>query len=287
MIIILYEIQIIYIFLIVRYISKKITNNEHSFFILFISFISIPFSTNILLQPISFHQLTSTLILVHISFKYFFPYNFREGLIQLSKPIPLLLNFISIFIYEIGLPVFLCSFITILFGFSKVRYRYIIILIFSYMLLLIFNNPKTLFDPSYLNLMHIDNSIIFQINRYLFYMVYYIKYCILNGLLYNHQTTLLIINIGLIATLFIFNKLSLNQFKDLLIMPSSVIIVLLLLLSIWLYFPIMNGFIRIPTINTIFTYSIFVSLLFLCYFNNFEWVAKNLLARARSLQDTA
>jgi hypothetical protein len=241
------------ILVVLWYVSKKISSDQYCFLTIFILFVSIPFSTNILLQPTSFHQLISLLLIIYILFNFSFINSIKNSLSNLLSIKLVLILFLSLFIYEIALPLFIISFLGLLFYQNKIKNKYYYLVFIIVFVSLILFNPKTLFNPTNF---HVEKSIIYQISRYLFYSIYYIKYGIINGIYKIDKYSLIIF----INTLLIILMLSFNNSKSHKMISKinikNLIIILFVFLSIWLYFPIFNGFIQIPRLNTIFIYSV-------------------------------
>jgi len=246
--------QILLFLVVLWYLSKKISSNQYCFLTIFILFVSIPFSTNALLQPTSFHQLISLLLIIYILFNFSFINSIKDSLSNLLSIKPVLILFLSLFIYEIAFPLFIISFLGLLFNQNKIKNKYYYLVFIIVFVSLILFNQKTLFNPTNF---HVDKSIIYQISRYIFYSIYYIKYGVINGIYKIDKYSLIIF----INTLLIILMLSFNNSKSHKIITNKIniknlIIILFVFLSIWLYFPIFNGFIQIPRLNTIFTYSV-------------------------------
>jgi len=174
---------------------------------------------------------------------------------------PVLLLFLSLFIYEIAFPLFLISCLGLLFKQNNIKNKYYYLIISTSFLLLIIFNQKTLFNPGNY---HVDQSIVYQTARYFFYSIYYIKYGIINGLYNIDKFSLIMIINALLAILILSSHNSKPYAFNTELNIKNLIIILLLLLSIWLYFPIVSGFIQIPRLNTFLTYStIFIIIAYL------------------------
>ena len=83
----------------------------------------------------------------------------------------------------------------------------------------------------------------------------------MNGIINFDHLSILIFSSLLI---FFLSGLNISSFKinnKIQLTAEKIIVILLILSSIWLYFPIIKGFVRVPNLNTIFTYSLFITLL--------------------------
>jgi len=253
--------QILLFLFVLWYLSKQISKSQDGFLTIFILFVSIPFSTNALLQPTSFHQLISLLLIIYVLFNFSFIINIKNNVSSSFLIKPVIILFFSLFIYEIAFPLFLISCLGLLFNQDNIKNKYYYLIIFTSFLLLIIFNQKTLFNPENF---HVDQSIIYQTTRYIFYSIYYIKYGIINGLYNIDQYTLIMIINALLAILILSSDNSKSYVINTQLNIKNLIIILFVLLSIWLYFPIVSGFIQIPRLNTFLTYStIFIIIAYL------------------------
>ena len=117
---------------------------------------------------------------------------------------------------------------------------------------LIIVNDKTLNFPDH---EHLIKSLLFQLKRYIFYAVYFFRYC-LSVFFSNYINLTSAILISLTSIAFIQNKEPKIKIPKYFRLNNITIFVLLS--SAWFFYPLFYNYIHIPISNTIFTYSLFL-----------------------------
>ena len=224
--------MLLYIYVILK-LSKQISIDKKALPLSLFFICCIPFSINLLIQPISFHQLVSTYILLVVLEKYFSQNSIKNGILAINSPQLIFLLIISVFIYEIAFMLLLLLIIVSIIK-SKINFINILsILIFISLVLLISVNDKTSYFP---DSDHLKESFAFQINRYFYYAVYFFKYCIASFL--QHYSNLFNISLllSLIILLFIDNTSVITKYSK--SKHSQNYFVFLTLISVWIFYPI-------------------------------------------------
>ena len=211
-----------------------------------------PLSNIILLQPISFHQLIATSILIIALKDYYKTRTINDALDSIQKNRTLLLILLSLFIYELAVTILVIVLGITFFNGMKNKNKLIIAFFSIFFISLITINDKTLNFPEH---EHLLKSFFFQISRYFFYAVYFFKYCI-SVFIENYLN---VINVSLfifISIFFIYGKKISGKIAE--NHQINNILVLITLVSVWLFYPLFYSYIHIPSSNTIFTYSLFL-----------------------------